>query len=96
MNIWHNSMMETLYPSADASGESTCVVKITDSEILVEYEDEGFVQYRGENNGTGHFVLEAPEVNGRASLHMFPNAAILEGYWEEGVYHGMWRIHLKE
>jgi hypothetical protein len=70
------------------------VVKITDDEILVEYDDEGLVKYRGPNDASGHFLLAAPDVEGRASLHRFPDADILEGSWVEAGYRGMWRIEL--
>ena len=87
--------MSTLYYSDDDASENfPCVVKITDREILVEYDDEGLVQYRGVNDGSGHFLLTAPMVEGRASLHRFPDASIVEGSWVEGSYRGMWRIEL--
>ncbi|TAM17846.1 MAG: hypothetical protein EPN62_19790 [Candidimonas sp.] len=87
--------MTTLHHSDDEASENdTCVVKITDDEILVEYDDDGLVQYRGENDGNGHFVLTAPEVDGKASLHRFPDSQTLEGSWVEGGYRGMWRIEL--
>ncbi|MBU2807576.1 hypothetical protein HF285_04675 [Acidithiobacillus ferrooxidans F221] len=71
-------------------------VRIDEREIVVSYEDDdGVVIYRGNNDGSGHFSLEAPERNGRASLHRFiPNGNFLEGYWIEGGNRGMWRIEL--
>lgn len=95
MTIWNHCRMSTLYYSDDAAEENCpCVVKITDEEILVEYEDEGLQQYRGRNDGSGHFLLTAPELEGRASLHRFADADLLEGSWTEGGYRGMWRIEL--
>lgn len=95
MTIWNQCKMSTLYYSDDDASENfPCVVKITDREILVEYDDEGLVQYRGVNDGSGHFLLTAPMVEGRASLHRFPDASIVEGSWVEGSYRGMWRIEL--
>ena len=94
MTIWNHCKMSTLYYSDDGEESYPCVVKITDDEILVEYDDEGLVQYRGSNDGQGHFLLAAPDVEGRASLHRFPDANILEGSWVEGGYRGMWRIEL--
>lgn len=93
--LWENSKMTTLYYDTTAASESyPCVVRISDSEILVEYDDEGVVQYRGGNDGTGHFELRADAINGRATLHRFADARRLEGSWiEEGV-RGMWRIEL--
>lgn len=95
MQIWRNSKMSTLYYSDwPASEDHPCVVKIDDNEILVEYENDGIVQYKGRNTGTGHFELHAPKVKGKASLHMFPNSSLLEGSWIESGYRGMWRIKL--
>ena len=95
MNLWLNSAMSCLfYSDEDATEDFPCAVKITETEILVEYEDEGFKQYRGRNDGSGHFELRAPEIKGHASLHMFPNSTILEGSWTEGTYRGMWKIRL--
>ena len=95
MTIWTQCKMSTLYYSDDDAAENyPCVVKITDDEILVEYDDEGLVQYHGAHDGSGHFVLTAPSVQGRASLHRFPDADILEGAWVEGSHRGMWRIEL--
>lgn len=95
MTIWNHCKMSTLYYSEDGAEENyPCVVKITNDEILVEYDDEGLVQYRGANDASGHFLLVAPAVEGRASLHRFPDADILEGSWVEAGYRGMWRIEL--
>lgn len=96
MSIYPNSKMSSLYYSDEPSSENyPCVVKLNDDEIIVEYEDQGVVQYRGKNNGDGHFELSSTDVNGRASLHMFPNSSILEGSWVEDSYRGMWRILLE-
>ncbi len=95
MPIWNDCKMSTLfYSEDDASDNHPCVVKITEQEILVEYDDDGLVQYRGRNDGSGHFLLAAPEVAGRASLHRFPDAKVLEGSWFEAGDRGMWRIQL--
>ena len=95
MTIWTHCKMSTLYYSEDGAEENyPCVVKIIDDEILVEYDDEGLVKYRGPNDASGHFLLAAPDVEGRASLHRFPDADILEGSWVEAGYRGMWRIGL--
>ncbi|WP_139826127.1 hypothetical protein [Derxia lacustris] len=95
MTIWANSKMSSLYYSNESASEDyACVVKIDDNEIVVEYEDDGTRQYRGKNNGDGHFELHSHELHGKASLHMFPGSSILEGSWVEGSYRGMWRIEL--
>lgn len=95
MPIWRNSKMSSLYYSEESASEDyPCVVKIDDSDILVEYEDDGIKQYSGKNKGDGHFELHSPELQGRASLHMFSGSSILEGSWVEGSCRGMWRIKL--
>lgn len=88
--------MTTLFYDTGASEGYPCVVKITENEILIEYEDEthGIVQYKGKNSGDGHFELDASIVQGKASLHMFPNSSILEGSWIEAQARGMWKIKL--
>jgi len=93
--IWNKSKMATLYFDADAAEENyPCTVRISESDIVVEYQDDGVVSYRGINNGTGHFELTADAVEGRATLHMFPKSTRLEGSWIEDGARGMWRIDL--
>lgn len=94
MEIWNNCTMTTLYHSEDASGEYPCVVKIEGEHILVEYDDDGVVQYEGRANGEGHFELRAGGFDGRATLHRFPASTLLEGSWVEEGARGMWRIRL--
>lgn len=94
MKIWPNSTMTMLYYSDAPSEEWPCVVKLSEAEILVEYEFNGFRQYRGQARGPGHYELSAPELSGRASLHRFEGAEVLDGSWVEDGYRGMWRIKL--
>ena len=86
--------MTTLYHSADASDDWPCIVKIEDNKILVEYDYEGITQYKGEDHGDGHYSLTSDDVSGKASLHMFPEASLLVGSWNEGGNRGMWQIKL--
>ncbi len=86
--------MTSLYYSNDFYDEIPCVVKIDGDNILVEYEDEGLVQYKGTSNGEGHFELHGVGFDGRATLHRFPNSFVLEGSWTEEGENGMWRIKL--
>lgn len=98
MAIWKNSLMVSAFlDSARAFIDDPCQVRIDQKEIVVSYEDEdvdGIVVYKGKENGTGHFELFCPEVNGKATLHMFEGGNILEGYWQESGYEGFWRIKL--
>lgn len=94
MTVWQKSTMTLFYYSGDAEN-IPCSVKIDDKTILVEYENDGTVQYKGRNDGSGHFELTSSEVHGRASLHRFPKGEVLEGFWSEDGYRGMWRISLE-
>jgi hypothetical protein len=87
--------MTVLHYSEDSSEDQSCIVKINGNEILVEYKDEEIVQYRGRNNGNGHFELSAPAVQGKASLHMCSPPELLEGSWVEKGCRGMWKITLR-
>ncbi len=97
MTVWNNCLVDVVYYDERPAllREPGYEVKIDDTGILVGYQDDaGWVEYRGKNNGDGHFVLEAPERKGKATLHRFPDSNILEGYWQEQGYQGMWRITL--
>lgn len=98
MTIWKHVVADTYYADGskpDLRQRDAGEVRIDEREIVVSYEDDdGIVVYRGPNDGSGHFSLEAPERNGRASLHCFKNGNFLEGYWAEGGARGMWRIEL--
>lgn len=97
MTAWNNCQVDVVYYDERPAilREEGYEVRIDENEILVAYQDDdGWVEYRGKNSGDGHFLLEAPERQGRASLHRFPEIEILEGYWQEQGYQGMWRIRL--
>lgn len=97
--VYNNATFWTCYFGQDAAERMPCEVKINgdNGEIAVSYESEdGYTVYAGNELGSGHYQLSSKEVNGRASLHAFPGGTILEGYWEEGGYKGMWRIELGE
>ena len=97
MPVWNNSEMTTLYYSSEQSSVSSCVVKLEEDEVLVEYYEDGeFYQYKGKSNGEGHFELQAKGFNGRATLHMFKDSRVLEGSWTEEGSKGMWRIELHQ
>jgi hypothetical protein len=97
MQVWSKCTAEVLYYDAEPAitNEEGYIVRLSDETIEVAYDDDdGPVCYRGKNNGDGHFSLSAPERDGKASLHCFPDSAFLEGYWQEGGVRGMWRICL--
>lgn len=78
----------------DVEGE----VKFEDAKIIVSYaiQDGGYVVFHGVEKGRGHYELIAPNRNGKATLHMFEQSTILEGYCfdQEDDCQGMWRIRL--
>lgn len=96
MALWEDARLETIYyDEEEAVLNDVCDVRMDGNVIVVSYEgDEGPVVWRGQMNGQGHFELRSPEVNGRATLHMFEGSDILEGYWNEDGYKGFWRIYL--
>lgn len=61
MTIWNHCEMSTLdYSDAAAEKNHPCVVKIND--------DAGLQQYRGPNDGSGHFLLTALSLACRSLL----------------------------
>ena len=87
--------MDSLYYDGEADVGIECQVKIDNDSIVVSYEsDDGWVNYSGKNDKSGHFELHADRYDGHASLHMFPGSTVLEGYWVEQGTRGMWRIVL--
>ena len=101
--IYNNCQMTIVYFDGECADEGmVCTVKLDKSNILVEYEDETdnsskiLVQYVGKSRSEGHYELSCPEQGGRATLHCFKDAKVLEGFWVEDGYRGMWRIFLKE
>ncbi len=97
MEIYKNCATTILYFDGDPAAEDHgYLVRISEGSVEIAYDDdEGPVCYRGKNPGNGHYLLEAPERRGRATLHRMPGSKIMEGYWEEDGYRGMWRILLK-
>ncbi len=96
MPVFGKCLMDILfYDKTPAYEREPCQVRLDEKKIVVTYEEDGgYIEYSGKNDGTGHFELLAPGVDGRASLHMFPAGNILEGYWLESGHRGMWRITL--
>lgn len=95
MKIWKSCRFDTLYYHDGADVNDECDVVIDGEYITVSYDADGLrVTYFGLMKGNGHFELQAPDVNGRATLHRFDDGRTLEGYWVEGELKGMWRITL--
>jgi hypothetical protein len=99
MPIWEDCTMTTVCIGEAPADVRRCNVRIDESSLVIDYYDDefGLVTYRGANDGSGHFGLTSDENPiGRASLHRFPEGAILEGYWIEEGYEAFWRIELNE
>lgn len=94
MSVWLNSSAE-IFHSEDGP-RTDCEVRIDGDEIVVSYEDDGRVIYRGQQVGPGHFNLKCPERGGSATLHRSPGVDFIEGFWTEGGTRGMWRITLDD
>jgi hypothetical protein len=93
--LWSKCRMETFYGD-EASDVIDCQVRIGDGQIVVSYDEEAAVQvYQGNDDGSGHFVLQSKINGGRATLHFrTPGEDVLEGSWIEEGYSGMWSIDL--
>ena len=90
-----NCIYDTLYFDGEGDVGNDCKVVIEDGDIEVTYIDEdNRYTYRGNEIGAGHFKLNGVDFDGTATLHQFPEGRILEGYWVEDGYRGMWRIQL--
>lgn len=71
MTIWNDCKMTTFfYSGQEAHVDFPCVVKLQKGKILVEYQDGDYVQYEGKEIGSGHYVLNLLERDGKASLHI--------------------------
>ena len=97
MAVYKDSKADLYHADGVTNGQS-CQVRVgEDGSIALSYQgDAGPVVYEGQEIGSGHYVLKAASVNGEGTLHRVPGEDILEGWWLEGGYEGMWRIELKE
>jgi hypothetical protein len=96
MKVYRNSKLHS-YESDGLYEPLPCEVRIGEGTMAVSYQGEGgLVVYEGREEGPGHFRLAAQGVNGRATLHRFENDNMLDGWWLEDSYEGMWRIELNE
>ena len=95
MSVFKNSSM-TVFTS-EGQWELPCEVRLGNSSIAVSYRDDGeLVLYDGPEIEAGHFKLQTKAASGRATLHRFSDDDILEGYWIEDGYEGMWRIQIDD
>ncbi len=99
MPIWPKSTFDAYYPDKGMDSNLPCEVRINGDEIVVSYRDDFrkcLVVWKGHDEGNGHYVLEAPTVKGRATLHMNSDHEILDGWYIEDRRQGMWRFTLDE
>lgn len=98
MTIWKNCTCDLYYAADTATlNDPGYEVRIDGDELVLSYEGEtGWVNYRGHDAGGGHYLVSAPEVEGRGVLHRLPGSEVLEGCWEESGWRGMWRVYLRD
>ena len=98
MTIWKNCIADIYYQDGKAElRDPGYEVRITGDELVVSYEgDQGWVNYKGNDLGFGHYELYCQNVDGRSMLHRMADSEILEGNWSESGCFGMWRIYLIE
>ena len=95
MEMYKNSRIDVLHYDDNSYEDDPCQVRIGEGDIVVDYEEDGKrIVYKGKEIEIGHFELICEDVNGRATLHRFPKANILEGSWVEDGTRGMWKIRL--
>ncbi len=89
-------MATAFYDDTPAYEHDDCEVRIENSgDIIVSYEGEdGYTIYQGKDHGNEHYVLECPELQGKATLHRIHGSSFLEGSWVEKGTRGFWKITL--
>lgn len=98
MTEFKDARMDTLYYEADEADVNwPCKVRFDGKQLVIQYEEENeIVTYQGAEHGDGHYVVTNFGEGCRATLHRFPDSPILEGFWADSSYRGMWRIVVAE
>ncbi len=96
MTTWKAKMETTFYDDTSALKHENCEVRIEESgDIVVSYEDDdGYTVYQGKGHGSGHYILELPKLQAKATLHRLHGSRFLEGSWIEEGTHGFWETTL--
>lgn len=96
MTIWKNCRADIYYADEGAElNDPGYEVRVTNGDMVISYQGQsGWVNYSGQDQGGGHYLLHCPEVDGRAMMHHAPESSIIEGYWSEDGCDGMWRLYL--
>ena len=95
--VYTNATMDTYYQDQPAHLGSDCILSFNDDECELKYDDDDgkFWSWKGIAQGQGHYKLKANHSGAQGSLHMFEGARIMDGYWSENGFKGMWRVYLK-
>ncbi len=89
------SQMDTFYPQAPADLQAECIVEMSPQQLIVKYMNDGeLVEYIGEAEGEGHYLIRGKGFEASGTLHL-ADGRRLEGSWKEGQQYGMWRIFLE-
>jgi hypothetical protein len=89
------SQMDTFYPEASADLQAACIVEISPQQVIIKYmTDDGLVEYVGDAEGEGHYLIRGKGFEASGTLHL-ADGRRLEGSWKEGQQYGMWRIYLE-
>lgn len=89
------SQMDTFYPQAPAELQTECIVEMSPQQLIVRYMNDGeLVDYIGEMEGEGHYLIRGKGFEASGTLHL-ADGRRLEGSWKEGQQYGMWRIYLQ-
>ena len=83
------SQMDTFYPHAPAKLQAECIVEISPQQLIVKYMNDGeLVEYAGEVEGEGHYLISGKGFEASGTLHL-ADGRQLEGSWKEGQQYGM-------
>ena len=98
MKRYSKSRMDTFYKKGDASLHVECIVEISDDALVLMYRNTAgeFVEYVGEAQGPGHYLLRGKGFPSASTLHRIEDYLVLEGSYDEDGELGMWRILLKD
>lgn len=89
------ALMDTHYTSpVEPELGYECEVVLTDDELVISYDADGHVVYRGKAIGPGHYELFSTEDAGRAVMHCVPGGTVLVGSWRVGSDTGLWKVEI--
>lgn len=88
----------TFYPQAPADLQTECIVEITPQQLIVKYMNDGeLVEYIGEVEGEGHYLIRGKGFEASGTLHL-ADGRLLEGSWKavgRKASNTGWRIFLE-